>query len=469
MSEERRVLSLLLTSPDTLAHAASAYKPEILCESAFARTVCRWALDFLKTDPKVPAAMHMMDIYVQRSEEVADETENGAIREYLQNLSRDWQKEEPASTDYAKELADKYFGRRARCKALERMQGAFEAGDMESFDRAVEAYNKPGGVLAARETIDMLRDAKRVAEGLQRRKEDALFMLPGALGQMVGPIVRGDFVGILAREKMGKSWFVDLVAIAAMYAGCHVCIFDLDLVADQKIDRLWRHLRGQPSQPGTYRIPYFAKDNSIGLSDVPFTVESQDEASVERHMRGLRRLADGGSLEFVDFPVRGASIADLRGRMQAHVRKTGRPYDLVIVDSPDYLDEPKERNTFDRLGAVWSGVRGLAQEFNCATLGPSHIGRQNGKGKGSEDEVFGNVQKLWNVTKTVLLNATPHEKEHGIVRCSTNTSRDHGTTSDEVVVLQGLDVARPYLDSRWLSHVRSDLVYQGKKRSDLDG
>ena len=46
--------------------------------------------------------------------------------------------------------------------------------------------------------------------------------------------------------------------------------------------------------------------------------------------------------------------------------------------------------------------------------------------------------------------------------------RDGPTRNDQVVVLQSLAINRPYLDSRWLKEVHSDLVYNGAKKSDLE-
>jgi len=53
------------------------------------------------------------------------------------------------------------------------------------------------------------------------------------------------------------------------------------------------------------------------------------------------------------------------------------------------------------------------------------------------------------------------------MRVSSGTNRDEATTDDQVVVLQHLGINRPYLDSRWLSQVKSDLVYRPKGKSDL--
>ena len=100
-------------------------------------------------------------------------------------------------------------------------------------------------------------------------------------------------------------------------------------------------------------------------------------------------------------------------------------------------------------------------------LSPSHTGRQTSKGEGSDHDVSGDIRKLWKVTKTVLLNQTTAEKQFGIMRVSTNTNRDEATVDDQVVVLRHLGINRPYLDSRWLSQVRNDLVYRPKGKSDI--
>lgn len=85
-------------------------------------------------------------------------------------------------------------------------------------------------------------------------------------------------------------------------------------------------------------------------------------------------------------------LKDVVHLMDLHKEETGREYDVVIVDSLDYL-EPERKSTegLDKYWEIWKGFRGLGQQRNCATVSPSHIGRGKGKGSVGEDQVYGST------------------------------------------------------------------------------
>jgi hypothetical protein len=159
-------------------------------------------------------------------------------------------------------------------------------------------------------------------------------------------------------------------------------------------------------------------------------------------------------------------LVDVEAKMKSHKVETGRDYDFLVVDSADYLDAAlKSKETRHNLNDNWMRLRGLGQKYDIAVCSPSHTNfKASGGGGASEANVSEESRKLNHVTKTLVLNATKHEQELGIMRVSTSVSRDGGVRDDQVVVLQCLDVARPYLDSRWLSDVSSDLVFRPKEQ-----
>lgn len=468
MSDERRILSWIIASDAVFQHVHTTYDAPRLFESSFARTVATWIQEWASTEPDKAPGSAIQDLYAKYAPTVHDEEDSKILHQFLGNLSRDWTKEAPTSDAWAREQADKYF-RLQRCgKALEKALRAKEAGDLEEAENALMSFSRPMG--SEFEMTDLFRDSESVFDAYTN-SDEILFHMPGALGEMLGPIIAGDFVVLLAPQKRGKSFFVDLFAICAVRQGVDVLLIDFEMTKRQKARRLWGHYVGQPHprDAGMIPIPCFGDRGEILFYERNFPGVSLDKESIERIQKGGLRLNQGATIQWMNVPNKGATVRQIEHRIKEMRKGKDRPF-LALFDSGDYVaPENKKLGTLDQIDEVWGAMRGVSQKFErCAVLSPSHTQRHTSKGEGTDSDVAGDQRKLWKATKTMFLNRTKAEAEAGIVRCSTETLRDGPTRNDQVVVLQSLAINRPYLDSRWAKDVHSDLVYNGQKKSDLD-
>jgi len=468
MSEERRILSWMIASDVLFQYVHTTYDAPRLFETSFARTVASWIFSWASSEPDKAPGSAIQDLYARNAPKVTDEADSQALALFLGNLSKDWTKDAPPSDAWAREQADKYF-RLQRCrKALEVAQRASEAGDVDAAETALLSFSRPLG--SEFETTDLFRDTEAIVDAYTSSDEH-LFSLPGALGEMTGPIIAGDFLGILAPQKRGKSFMVDLFAICAVRQGCDVLLVDFEMTKRQKARRLWGHYIGQPhpKDAGIISIPYFGDRGDIGFREREFQGVDLNSEAVRQIQKGGLRLNHGSTIQWMNVPNRGATVRQIKHRIKELRKGRNTPF-LAIFDSGDYLRaEDTRQPRIEQLDEIWGAMRGVSQEFErCACLSPSHTGRQTSKGEGTDSDVSGDIRKLWKLTKTVYLNRTKAEAENGVIRCSTETLRDGPTRNDQVVVLQSLAINRPYLDSRWMREVHSDLVYSGSKKSDLD-
>ena len=467
---ERQALIDILASWDVADYIFQVI-PEApsIAGSSYAKTLMHWVFEYHPVSDGIPYASEALKKdWDAKGPNLPEDTRKG-LKEFLEATSSDWKAMAPKSVSKAKEDAVAYFKVSHARQLADRLQRAAESGSLESFAQAVQGYKVPGKI--EHKPTNILRNAQRIADALAST-DSVLFRFPGALGELIGPIIRGDFLAPLAREKMGKSWIVDYIAKTACFQGCHVLIVDVEMVEDQKLRRVWRQILGAPMVDTEVELPYFDRDGEICHRVKAFKGVSLDVASIEKQMSAFRRLSGGGWLDVQSVNTGGTMLKDVVHLMDLHKEETGREYDVVIVDSLDYL-EPERKSTegLDKYWEIWKGFRGMGQTRNCAVVSPSHIGRTKGKGSVGEDQVYGSVQKLWTVTKTMLIDATEDEQENGVARVTTRTTRDNKMRKDTVVILQGLDIARPVLDSRWLADVKGDQVFRGsagKFGKDLD-
>lgn len=430
-----------------------------LAGSTHAKVVFRWLYEYHALSDGHPYAEGALQRdWEAKGAELSTDTKE-SVKVFMAAVGSDWKARAPKAVSKAKEDTANYLKQAAAVSFADRMLKTATSGHLDGFESLVSGYKTPGKTDAR--PVNIFRDAAAI-HGALTAQEDVLFRFPGAIGELLGPVIRGDFLAPLAREKMGKSWIVDFVAHVAAFQGCHVLIVDVEMVKDQKLRRIWRQIVGAPLQGGDFELPYFDVDGEIQHRKRFVKGVGTDLADMEKMMSAFRRVSNGGSLEVINMPTRGCKVRDVERLVEAHIRETGKPYDLIIADSLDYFEPGKSSmDGIDKLFDIWSAFRGLGQKYPCAVMSPSHTGRKNKKGSGSEDDVAGNIQKLWMVTKTMYIEATKDEQENGVLRMSTSTSRDNRMRNDTVVVLQGLDIARPVLDSRWLSDVKGDRVFRG--------
>jgi len=211
---ERDILSWMIGSDAVYRHAVTKWDPARLFESSFSRTVAGWIQEWAKVESAKAPGQAMSMIYTTHMGEVSDETTSRAVAEFLANLSRDWSVAEPVSEAFAKDQADLYFRRRTITRALDMAQRSLESGTADGLAQAENAFlsfSKPSATEAP--IVDLLHDAATIQEAYTTEDEE-IFRMPGCVGQLLGPIIRGDFVGILAPQKRGKSFWVDLFTMA---------------------------------------------------------------------------------------------------------------------------------------------------------------------------------------------------------------------------------------------------------------
>lgn len=430
-----------------------------LAGSTHAKVVFRWLYEYHALSDGHPYAEGALqrDWEAKGAELPADTKES--VKVFMAAVGSDWKARAPKAVSKAKEDVASYLKQADAVSFADRMLKTATSGHLDGFESLVSGYKTPGKTLD--KPVDVFRDIAKVHNAITTT-EDVLFRFRGAIGELLGPVVRGDFLAPLAREKMGKSWIVDMMAIESAMQGSHTLLVDAEMMENQKLRRIWRNLVGAPLIDGEYELPYFDRDGEICHGKRFFKGVGTDLESMEKMASAFRRVSNGGCFHVKSVPTRGCKVKDVEKMVEEHIREYGKPYDFIIADSLDYFEPTKSGlDGVDKLFDIWSSWRGLGQKYNAVVASPSHTGRKNKKGSGSEDDVAGNIQKLWMVTKTLYIEATKDEQENGVLRMSTSTSRDNRMRNDTVVVLQGLDIARPVLDSRWLSDVRGNCVFRG--------
>jgi hypothetical protein len=125
--------------------------------------------------------------------------------------------------------------------------------------------------------------------------------------------------------------------------------------------------------------------------------------------------------------------------------------DVILIDYGDLLETDTKMEERQKQNQIWKGLRALSQEDDCLVIVPTQADAASYSKNRLELENFSeDKRKYAHVTAMYGLNQDPagREKELGIMRINRIVVREGDFhPSQEVTVLQKLQIGRPYLGS----------------------
>ena len=453
LSEERKLLIYMITSTRFLEEIRRALKLDLL-ESAYARIVGSWVLEYHEQFGEAPGRA-IQDIYLRKRTTLREEDEVGTIAEFLSSLAKEHEASAP-NTAYAVESAVQYLKLRSLTVLKQQLDGVLESKDVLAGEQLVATYERiekhQGG------GTDLMWDGAALRRAFMD-EEEVLFRLPGDLGEMAGDFVRGDLVTVLGVSNRGKSWWLWYLGQRAIQMGLKVIHFNLEMTENQVTRRAWQGMTGRPRKTQMIRLPQFVEAPNAGEDKWVVKMreeerEGVDLAGIEDRQAMYRRYFRGGNARLNTFPAFTASVEDLEACVDNYEYYDRFFADVVIVDHGD-LVAPVRQNEERRheIDEVIKNIRALAQKRNQLWITASQLNRAGFSKDASLDIIAEDIRKVFHSSKILGLSQNAEDEEMGLMRLRLLKERDGRRSMKEVAVLMSLDIARPYLDSRWVSRL----------------
>lgn len=417
----------------------------------YVKIISKWCLEYYRQYGKAPYTDIQKIFKAKTKEKNVDEDNAELIEKFLININTKFSELESFNEQYLIDEAEKYLKKRDLEILAEDIDALLVNNKIEKAEQIISSYNRVEKL--RNEYIDVLNDDKKVIRELLD-EENEIFRFPGALGQMVGPICRADFVSFIAPMKRGKTHHLINFAVRASLLQLKVLFVSMEMPMKQLLTRFYQNFLGETRKPKNVEIPYFDEDNSLQMK----TVERKGlkVSNAIKKMKKLEIMIKSGGLNLVCYPSRGTNIADLKNEINnlAHYKKFYP--DVVIIDYLDILaPEPfSSRDVRHRIDETWSTARGLAQEINGIVVTASQGTRKTFQKDIDEEGVAEDIRKLAHVTHMIALNQSKEDKRSGIMRMAMLSAREEEFfTDDEVVVTYQYGIGKAYLDSRWKKDV----------------
>lgn len=457
LDPERKIITHMIVSPQFLKNVAPLYRPEHL-KAGYARMVADWCLEYWGVYKEAPGKQ-MQDIFKSKAKSI-DEDDADNIRDFLSGLSKQWQEIESLNVEYAVSQAVIYLKSRALENLRDNIDEALTENDLargEQFVGTFQRVEKPFG-----EGVSLLKDSQKVISSFMEDAE-MLMSFPGALGEVTGPLRRGDFVAFLAPMKRGKTWWLWYLAETAMYAQLKTLFISLEMTEAQIIRRAWQSIVARPINSKNVTIPYFeakeydGEDQWIVKSKSEFR-EGVNAKIIKEQQAKYKMLFRGGDVRILSFPSARLTVEDLEIHLSNLETFENFVPDAIVIDYADLLLPGRTFRGDHRhgLNEIWMGLRRMAQERLCLVGTASQAEKSTFKEDASQMHVAEDVRKFAHVTGMWALNQSIKEEEQGIMRVAQLGVREGRRSFQQAVVLQSLDIGKPCLDSRLRNEVITD-------------
>lgn len=449
ISVESRILGNIITSGELLGKIRQIVDPTLF-ESPISRIVGQWVVEYFDRMQDAPGKA-ISDIYIARRNEISD-SDGSLVYAFLKNCSASWK---PTNVKYAEDVASKFFQQRSLERLIENLKNKAGSGNVDGAQRLIAEYVKPE--LVHSRSIDLLHGTSPIQHAFQNEDEE-LFSLRGGMNKLVGgPLCRGELVAFLAPPKSGKTWWMIDTAIVAMTRGQKVLFVSLEMTEDQMIRRFWQALSGcsrfGENAPGSIFQQNGDKFDLV-LGERKTRKVELDEETI-RSVQGTYLGVSDGQLKVRCYPTGSLTLQKLQSELKLLEVFENFVPDVIVIDYADIMALPPGKEKRHQLDALWIGLRGITTGSNNLIVTASQTGRETVGGRRDADEsnIAEAVSKINHVTRMITINRSKRDKQFGIYRMGCQTMRDGRECFEQLVVLNCLEIGRPWMDDRFMGEV----------------
>lgn len=497
---ERQIVIAMIMSKPFLEGIQTIYSPGSL-RARFAQTIAQWCMEYFAAFGNAPGK-EIQDIFITKKDTAIDPDIADAVEEFLTELSLEYEDSEEINVEYLLTKTEDHF----RLSALEdhriQITKHITAGRIEEAEQVVASFKRVARMGSI--GIDPFYDPGIIQAALDPDSGDKLFKLYGDLGNVLGPLERGWLFAFVAASGVGKTWWLMLVALIALFSGLRVLFTSLEMSEIQMVRRLMQWATGLPIRqyndgilvpvfdcelnqqgkcPDGCGIRLFTNAEAKDVENIkpPFDepphgykpctrcrgqephwkykmatwgrIEQRDTITVEsglsiHHALNRSGIIKPNRLRLKQFPSGEVTMPELETYITNLESYEDFIPDVIITDYADKFRSVRATDYRHTLHDVWEAHKALSQKRNVlvVTASQSNTARS---GKDIKDGDWAeDIRKKNLVDAGISINQSPGDKRQGVYRCSMMKQRhDDFNVQDEVFVLNSLKIGRPYIDS----------------------
>lgn len=432
--------------------------------------VAYWCIEFFKKYHKAPNKL-IKDIFTVEKKNLSKDEIN-VIKLLLMKLSDKYSTGNQLNVDYL--LQDKaipYFKTQVMETAIENATALLELGKVEDAEKELNRMIVIRKDTSTWENPLDPKTAEAYFDDLESGK-DFLFRLPGKLGNIVGDLERNSLLGILGAAKRGKSFWIQELAIRALFEGLNVIYISLEMASKKVKRRIYRRLTAQSDETKTYIYPAFDcannQDNTciskkrrnqhalLVNGERPSEFDPNSRYKICTACRGNKKgnyraatwfvkatrnkMEAQPTIKFIEglklilrdnfrfraYPKFSANISEILSDIEQLEMEENFIPDVICIDYADILAPEDSRVTGrERIDDTWKMLGNLGDVRHCLVVTASQSNRKSiDKAFLQQSDVAEDFRKIANVDMMLALNQLPEEKRRGVLRVAVIAGRE---------------------------------------------
>lgn len=421
-SDERRILTGMITRRDVLSRVAQVWQPDLF-RNRWANLVGSWCVKYFHKYNAAPQ-QDIEPIFAQWSEKKEGEQVD-LVEKFLSSLSGEYESlADDINGDHLSDLAARYFNRERLRKLKDQLEEHLDSGQIDEADALVVKQSRNRIELGTSEMIDVLSDADAIREAMSDEARQVLIKFPGALGTFFrDSLEREGFIAIMAPEKRGKTWWLQKMAWAAMLQRRRVAFFGAgDMSRSQMLRRLMTLGNRRPLKPGTVSVPRVTDEENP--QDWDFTEKTwedrldwRDALRKCKEIRKRRLKTKSPLLKLACYPNSTLTVDHIETVLD-RLDNDDWVADVVVIDYADILAHPKGvSDPRERINENWKALRALSQRRHCLVITATQAKASSYNVRTLNMSHFADdKRKFAHATGIFAINQTTKEKPKGIQR-----------------------------------------------------
>jgi hypothetical protein len=500
---ERYLIVAMIMSDNVCRNLYDKYRRDFF-QAKLTKEVSQWCIDFFRKYDTAPK-QEIQAVYEMKSKSgKIDPDLEEEIEKFLENLSQEYEEWEDFNEQYYVDTGWRYFKKRNFQILCDQLREAADEGDVEEAEKRLSNFTKISETLSTARVVTSPEGTQKLKESFENRPPE-LFRMPGALGSMIGPIERETFIALLGREKVGKTFYLMMFAIAAARVGLNVAMIETgDLTQDQldiRFNSYFTRKVAREYHAGVHYVPVMdcllnqkneckhsrATDLIVRTDDkghTKFGVDIYDPDVLNSHERCIECWKDRflrpsfkgsiwweqqnidvwnwhearkattqfskrfkGKIVTEAFPMRTVKASDIRNWCINKQQQEGFIPDLLIVDYPDILLPENDSHQYrHQENEKWMILREISQEFhNCVLVVTQADADSYNKDTLKLSNYTEDKRKYGHTTHFLAINKTELEERYGCSRISTLLLRENSVkVTQQATILQNLATAEAH-------------------------
>lgn len=492
---DNRIAIAAISNTQYLAGLKEIYRQDLF-EGQMLKTVLGWCISYYDQHSEAPQSS-IQDIFGAEYRKLPPELSE-EIGDFLGNLSEE-SFTEKINVEYLLDQTQKKVQQEQLRIFNEELSESLESNDLETAEMLMGEFRRIELPMSG--VINPFTDQAAIEHAFDHQPKP-LYTMPGKYGDFVNNLLtRDSLVGVLGRDKIGKTWFLMEFAMRAIRQGRSVIFFAAgDLTQPQQTLRFNIRLAGKSNKAkycGEVNLPVLdCWHNQVGDCDhcdnepvveegdynepvyTPFdevygyTPCTKCKKSEPRKFKGatwwetktIHPLTKGealkhgkrfmkatkGRFRLSCHPNRTLTVTKIESELHRLEVEQGFVPDVIIIDYADIMgpESPKldRRHQEDER---WARLRRLSQVQRANVITATQANRDAyTRNLLTMNNFSESKSKLAHVTGMIGLNQTASEKRRNIIRVNNIVVReDDYDAGDTVSIVQSLTTGRPLITS----------------------